>query len=137
MAVRDLRLTDPRGAGSRAAPGSMSPDEYLLLKDRRDEGAADLWETAGDLRATRTAPTPLVRTYFEMFPGARITAEKLRYLVGSKSVWTVSTSELVASGLHLARVDLKGPGMPGGSSFFPGDGGVDSPPATQLFRIAY
>lgn len=120
MAVRDLRQLDPRGAGSRAAPGSMAPDEYLLLEDRRDEGAPKRWETAGDLRASGTAATPLVRTYFEMFRGARITGEELRYLVGNKSVWTASTSELVAQGFHVSGADLKGPGLPAGIFVFSG-----------------
>ena len=114
MAVRDLRLLDPRERASRSAPGSMSPDEYMLLEDRRDEGAPKRWETAGDLRGTGTAPTPLVRVYFEMFPGARITAEELRYLVGNKSVWTTSTLELVAHGFPVAGADLKGAGLPAG-----------------------
>ncbi len=118
MAVRDLRLLGARAEALRSAPASMAPDEYLLLEDLQDMSAPERWRVAGEMGKVGMRPTALVRAYFEMFPGRRITAEELRYLVGNKSDWAWAVSELVASAFQVAGADLVSPGLPAGIFVF-------------------
>lgn len=120
MAVRDLRFLGARGGALRSAPSSMAPDEYLLLEDLQDVTAPDRWKAAGEMRESGAGATSLVRAYFEMFPGRRITAEELRYLVGNRSDWATSMSELVGGGFHVAGANLAEAGFPAGIFVFSG-----------------
>ena len=120
MAVRDLRLLGAHGETPGSPPTTMAPEEYLLLEDRQDRAAPERWRVCGEMRESKSASALLVRRYFEAFPGQRVTAEELRYLVGNRSDWTGAITELVVGGLNVKGADLAGGGVPAGIFIFMG-----------------
>lgn len=114
LAVRDMRALPASPEALRLVPSGMAPDEYLLLEDCQDESAAARWTASGQMRdASRTA-AEVIREYLERFPGQRITAEELRYLVGNRPDWASGVTNLVASGCRIKGADLAAPDIPAG-----------------------
>ncbi|WP_294328605.1 hypothetical protein [uncultured Sphingomonas sp.] len=114
LAVRDLRLLSASPYALKKVPAGIAPDEYLLLEDRQDHAAPGRWTAIKEMRDPTSAARTLVREYFERFPGHRITAEELRYLVSSKSDWTSAVRDLAASGRTIEGADLEGTDSPPG-----------------------
>lgn len=114
LAVRDLRSLHASREALRAVPTGIAPDEYLLLEDRQDRDAPERWTIAGRMRAVDRPPAALVQEYLEQFPGKRVTAEELRYLVGNRTDWTVGVIEMAAAGCRIEGADLKADDAPAG-----------------------
>lgn len=114
LAVRDMRSLDATPQALKRAPSNMAPEEYLLLEDRQDGGAATRWTAAGQMQSATDSPVDLIGRYFERFAGARITAEELRYLVGNRSVWTGALAKLTASGRRIIGAGLDATEAPAG-----------------------
>lgn len=118
LAVRDLRLLSASRDALKKVPAGIAPDEYLLLEDRQDHAAPARWAVIKQMRNSTSAARTLVREYFERFPGHRITAEELRYLVSNKSDWTSAVRDLMALGRTIEGADLEGADSPPGIFVF-------------------
>lgn len=114
LAVRDLRLLSASRDALKKVPAGIAPDEYLLIEDRQDHAAPGRWIAIKEMRDPLSTARTLVREYFERFPGHRITAEELRYLVGNKSEWTSAVQDMAASGRTIEGAGLEGTDSPPG-----------------------
>ena len=114
LALRDLRTLPVSREALKAVPSGVAPDEYLLLEDLQDRQAPERWTACGLMRDTGAPARSLVREYFERFPGQRITAEELRYLVGNKTDWVPGIADLFASGRMIEGADLAAANSPPG-----------------------
>lgn len=114
LTLRDLRTLQAPREALKTVPSGVAPDEYLLLEDLQDLQAPERWTACGLMRETSAPARSLVREYFERFPGQRITAEELRYLVGNKTDWVPSIADLLASGRTIEGADLAAANSPPG-----------------------
>ena len=114
LAVRDLKSLPASREALKAVPSGMAPDEYVLLEDRRDKDAPERWTACGEMRGSTVSARALVRDFFEKFPGQRITAEELRYLVGNKPDWTAAVTDMVNAGSVIGGADLEAQDAPPG-----------------------
>lgn len=72
----------------------MGKEDYLLLRDQRDEGAAHRWEAANDLRKSKDAVKTKILKHMQANVGQQITGEELIYIANERSEWARRTRQL-------------------------------------------
>jgi hypothetical protein len=115
MAVSDMR-EDARLAASPGdrIPGSMAPEEYLLLEDRCDPDAVRRWGIAGSLREEEKPLEGKLLLYLRQAVDKRVTAEELRHVAKDDAGWPAAIRKLQNEGWPIKRESGAAAGVPPG-----------------------
>ncbi len=110
-ALRDL-LPEERAAFPQ---GSIKVDDYILVRDERDEAAANRWNVANAIRRGDGSVSERVLTYLQVNVGKPVTAEELRYVARDRSEWARRVRELrTEAGWDIATNMTERPDLPPG-----------------------
>jgi hypothetical protein len=72
----------------------IKPDQYVLMRDDQDRGAAHRWNVLNEVRRKKVSVTDKIIEYFRLNVGEEITGEELKYLAKDKKEWARRVREL-------------------------------------------
>lgn len=75
-------------------PSRIKPDEYVLMREEQDRGAAHRWNVLNEIRRKKLSVTDKILEYFRRNAGEEITGEELKYLAKDKKEWARRVREL-------------------------------------------
>lgn len=99
VTFQQLLADDPSQATELGAmlgtdPGSIKPDQYVLVREEQDREAAHRWNVLNSIRRKDMAVKDKLLEYFRENVGRPVTGEELRYLAKNRSEWARRSREL-------------------------------------------
>jgi hypothetical protein len=97
-------------------PGTIKPDQYVLMRVEQDRDAAHRWHTLNSIRRKNLGVKEKLLEYFRANVGRVISGEELRYLAKNRKEWARRTRELrTQSGWPVVTRQQGRPDLPVGS----------------------
>jgi hypothetical protein len=72
----------------------MRADDYVLLSEEQDRGAAHRWNTANAIRKRKGSVRDKILEFLRENVGLAVTNEELRYVAGNRTEWARRVREL-------------------------------------------
>jgi hypothetical protein len=92
-----VTIKEMRDEGNEEVPqglNAMRPNEYVLLSEREDRGAAHRWNVANVIRKERGSVRDKLLRFLRANVGQGVTNEELRYVAGDRTEWARRVREL-------------------------------------------